>query len=346
MKYLESYESLQKEDSEIPQVIYLTGYSEFLKTQYLELLLRRLGIKRDSVTFMDSSSPVLSFLSEVSQPSFFAPIQVFVLREVDRIRSGKAHGHFISFLEKEDSLPKGHYVVLMTSPARRNPKGEMFDYFKEKVSWVECDDLREHKGEVSKWVRICMKRRRRNFSKEVVRELAELCKGDLYGLESEIEKLSYYPGSLTVDNVREIVLGSRSTSLQGLYDMISLRNGGKALEKMTEAMETLSARQVLNGLSKFLHQLLVTSSVDPGPDSTNEIAESLGVNPYYVKKLRAAAIRFSPFHLTVALNRLAKIDVSVREARDTQPMMQSLIYFLCESPDKMVVRASESELAN
>jgi len=46
------------------------------------------------------------------------------------------------------------------------------------------------------------------------------------------------------------------------------------------------------------------------------------------------------------LNRLAKIDVSVREARDTQPMMQSLIYFLCESPDKMVVRASESELAN
>jgi len=335
MIFLDSYKKLSG-DPGIPQVYFLSGPSGYLKTRYQDLLLKKLGLRREALTEIDPVKKLGVGISEMSQPSFFEPLHVFLVPEIDKVKSVKALDSFREFLTG-GTLPEGHKVILVSSDSRRLPRNDFFEFLRENVEWVECQDLKESKSEVSRWIKVCMLEKGRNLPEDVVRELAEMYKTDLYGMESEIEKLAYYPDRVTPEILRGITTGNREASLQPLYDMIALQNGPRALQKITDVMELVPLRQVINGIARFLHQLLVTSSMAPNQEENTEIAESLGVNPYYVKKLRASATRFSPFHLTVALNRLARIDTAIREEGDSRPMLQSLVYFLCESPEKMVV---------
>lgn len=332
MLFLEAYKTLPKTDP-LPQVTYLSGPVRYLKDKYRDLFVARAGAILER---LPEGCSVVEAFGEINYPSLTDPVRVFLWSGMESLKPFKVQEQVLSLLSKP--LPTGHFLLLETSDTRAVPKGPLFDKL-QVGSWVECREFQEHKEELSSWVKLCMKLRGVKFPDEVVRELADIYKKDLYFLESEIEKLSRYPGPVTLEVLRNVCVGSKEASLHSLYDMLSLRNGAMSLQRISEALEVMPVRQVINGLSQFLYQMYVVSMMSRSSADTEELGEALGLNPYIVKKLRASSTRFSPYHLTVALNRLAKIDTKVRLPGDVRTLLQNLVYLLCEKPEKLASSA-------
>lgn len=344
MEFLEAYSSLRETRKDaVPNVYFLSGNERYLKDKYRQLSLSKLGFHPKDVELVGEK--VAEAIAEIEQPDIMCSRRVFVFPECDKVRAKADRDRILSFLE-EGRQPENHVVFFESSDSFRLPRNDLVEYLKSQALWVECRSFREYKGELSRWIKLLVRARGAKFSDDIVRELADLCKKDLYLLESEIEKLVLYPGDISLKVLRKISTAARQESLQALYDMVALQNGSKAVQKMGEVFEHLSVRKVVNGLAKYLQQLLVTGAMARRTADNDEIAEALALNPYYVKKLRAASSRFTTFHLTVALNRLAEIDITVRKPGDSKTQLQGLVYTLCERPDKLVVRSLRSEGLN
>lgn len=341
MRFLRAYKRLT-ELKKCPPVYYLTGPEKYLREKCLDLVLGKLGITRRSVVEFSSAVKPGEVISEAGQPSIFEPVRVFIYSEVDKTRSQRDLKALRDFLEA-GRLPQGHTLILTESSRRRAPKGDFYDYMRDKTEWVECTELRESREEVSKWIWLNLETRGCTLPGEVIRELAETYKKDLHFLDPELEKLVWYPEKVTLEVLQNVGAGSKEGTLQPLFDMISVQNGPKSLQRLNEALESLTLRQVLNGIARFLHHVLVTSGMAKEAASNSEISEALGINPFFVRRLRTAASRFNMFHLTVALNRLAEIDTTLRQEGDSQPLLQNMIYFLCEKPGKLVQRVMDTD---
>lgn len=328
----------------VPHTFFISGSNAYQRSKYIELILRRIKLTRQGVVDVVDIVPPIK-MEEVSNtiysPSIFSSTRVFFLRGVDLIKPARDLGILESKF-RGSPLPEGHYLVVLESDSKKDPKGSFFDYMRESFEYVVCSDLQESRSEVSKWVALRMGEHGKALSNDIVAALIEIYSGDLETLDAEIEKLLWYPDTVTKEVLAGLVVNSADIPLYYLYEMLSIRNGARSLQRLHEALQASTLRQVINGIVKFLHQILVASAQLKLGASTETIAECLGVGTPTALRVKGAASRHNPLHLVVALNRLSAIDVSVREVGDSLPSLQSLLYFLCERPEKLIVKPGES----
>ncbi|MDP2728114.1 MAG: hypothetical protein Q8P59_11310, partial [Dehalococcoidia bacterium] len=85
--------------------------------------MKKLGLRREALTEIDPVKKLGAGISEMSQPSFFEPLRIFSVPEIDKVKSVKALDSFREFLTG-GTLPEGHKVILVSSDSRRLPRND------------------------------------------------------------------------------------------------------------------------------------------------------------------------------------------------------------------------------
>lgn len=152
---------------------------------------------------------------------------------------------------------------------------------------------------------------------------------DLRRLAAEVEKLSLYAGarSITAADVRLLVADESEEKLWTLTDGLSARDGRKALNALTELLQSdESPFALLGGIASAYRTLIRTKTLmQRGLRTKDQIARELALSPYTVEKAMGVASRYSFAQLDNIMERLFHANVAMVTGGDQATELEILV---------------------
>ena len=159
--------------------------------------------------------------------------------------------------------------------------------------------------------------------------------GNLRELASELEKLALYVGRGEKINrraVEEVVGISRSTSIFELTDSIGQRNHGRSLDLMHKILEEgEEPTRAVAMITRHLQLLLKAQQLMRATVPREQMAEKMGVAPYFLKGYLEQAQNYATRRLWSGLAAVLDADVQLksRGRKQERSIMDILLYRLC-----------------
>ena len=156
------------------------------------------------------------------------------------------------------------------------------------------------------------------ITKPAVNRLIDACLSDMTKINSELSKLIAYAGEgreITEDDVFALSVKDEEYKLYEVVDLISRRDKDRAFKILSDMLSGADAQRLYSALYNHFRRLLYASI---GGATTAEIAKSLGVKEYAVKKAKEQSARFSPKRLKAIVDKLAEYDASFKSGKVMQ----------------------------
>lgn len=154
---------------------------------------------------------------------------------------------------------------------------------------------------------------KKEFAANAAASLINLSAGDLWHISSEIKKLSFYCSAkiITEADVKELCAGTINENIFALTDALSAKNRALALKLLEEQYASgLSDEYLISMLIRQFKILLqIRTSLDNNL-SQSEMASSLRLHPFVIKKGLLQAKNFTSENLKNYLNQLIHLDFS------------------------------------
>lgn len=117
---------------------------------------------------------------------------------------------------------------------------------------------------------------------------------NLAQLENELQKLTSYDPEISAENVAKLVVGNRFANVFEMVDAFGARNPHKAMLEIQRLVENGESEMYILSMivRQFRNIAMVKDSKSKG-QSEKEIAETLGLHPFVVKKTLSQASAFS-----------------------------------------------------
>jgi DNA polymerase III subunit delta len=193
---------------------------------------------------------------------------------------------------------------------------------------VACDSL--DRRDVPAWIKRFAKEKGHSIAPEAVETLAELSGSELGHVADAIERLSLYVGAgkpITEEAVTKLVTRVAHTPVWDLVDAVALRQRGRALTVLSDAMEERDSALPLHGLlfSTVRQLLKMDAALREGLDA-NEAAQRAGVMPFKARE-RAQALRaLPPGTLGKWVELLSAADLALKGSkRPPQAVLETLV---------------------
>lgn len=183
--------------------------------------------------------------------------------------------------------------------------------------------------------RLCGKK----IGSHAARVLADVSGSNLRFLSLEIDKLATYVGERDLIEEKDIAAVASAGTLSAFALINSLRDRDLkgSLESLARLMRDREDPVSLLGLiAKQFRVLLQVKSLQERAMSENEIAATLGVNHYFVKKTADKTFRFSIDELKNSLRVLHEADLKLkRTSSSPQAILELAIIDICSKTKKM-----------
>lgn len=198
------------------------------------------------------------------------------------------------------------------------------------TSVVTCDAPKP--AELEEWVSEQAFQRELPLGRDAVRYLVSEFGSDLRRLLGELEKLSLYSGGekLDLETIATVLGRGKAQSIFKFVDAVGAGNSPQALKQLGRLLEEGEPPlKILALIDRLVGQLRVAKEFQAGRGGSG-LARALGVPPYAVKSLSAAARRFERDDLKKALATLAETDRILKSsALPARLILESLTISLC-----------------
>jgi len=287
-----------------PQIVLLVGDTyrcqRALEEREASLLAADPAIERH-VTFGDEVDPS-SFGIELQSASLFALGRHFVVRQVDRCKTGKALAAAI-----EGEIPEGTYVSLAAESLRAtNPVMKVCKGLDAVVS------LPTPKGRgVQSTAKQILAERDIEAAPSALSRLVMRNGGDLLGIAQEARKLrSQGVTQLDETVVDRMVFPSAERTAYPFYDLLGERKLAPAVGALDELRE--DPGRLLGGALRHLARLAMIRVVLDQKGPRRRLSDAVGLPDWLCKRLSAQAKRFTLADLQAALSVGVSLDVAIK----------------------------------
>jgi DNA polymerase-3 subunit delta len=185
--------------------------------------------------------------------------------------------------------------------------------------------------QVAAWLKAEAKRDTIKLAAGAAERIADAVGTDMGQLYSALERLSLYVGGRAIEiaDVEELLAETRQRSI---FELTNAVGRGDRREAMLVLRRMLRAREpalrIVAMLSRHVRQLWVASELSGR--SQQDIAEAVGVHPFFVKDIIAQARRFDVAMLQKTHRALYEVDRSLKSSRlPAELQMERLVLSLC-----------------
>jgi DNA polymerase III delta subunit len=135
----------------------------------------------------------------------------------------------------------------------------------------------------------------------------------------EIDKLALYrpTGSVSVDDVRNLVAEAIPGSAWALADAVAERDGARAMSLFESLVQTMPEPVIVVVLHRRIRELLELLDRMPAARNLAEVGRAMKINSSYrMERLATQARRWQPDELVAAIHGLLEVEATVKGAPD------------------------------
>jgi DNA polymerase III subunit delta len=172
---------------------------------------------------------------------------------------------------------------------------------------------------LNKWIAERAQKSGTSFAPEAISLLPALVGNDLWQMSLEITKLANYKKGETVtrEDVNLLVKGKYNDDIFQLMDAISAKDKNKALSLFSQQIQSGASEMYL--LSMLVRQFRIFWQIKEVAGEANvppdQVAKSLGLHPFVVKKSMAYLSKFSLAEIKRIYGELLEFDIKMKTSK-------------------------------
>lgn len=289
-----------------------------------------------NINFLKFEGPVLDreeLINACETLPFMDERKIILVRGCSLFKSSKSgkdgdeendNGGICEYLER---LP-GTVILILISDEGVDKRKKLYNTIKKYGDTVEFNQLKGQ--ELLKWVYNEFKQYGKTICSGDVQYLISRINGSLEYIKNEVNKLVYYSGDrveVSSKDIDAVVPKSLETNIFQLVDMISGKNPGAALLLLNELiLESEPPAMILFMISRQYRLILNTKLYSMKGYSSQEIMNSLGVQPFVYTKLSSLAKQYTEEQLLEKLSHCLEVDGIIKKGKmDPRFALESLI---------------------
>lgn len=302
-------------------IIFLYGADTFRSHRLLQEMKKKFINDTDhdanSLGLIDGQSATMKEIAEkINTGSLFVKKRLVVIDNIFKNKKTKIFIELADYLKKfSDS--EDNIIIFIDEELNTKDKPLKADAKKLFTFLSKQKFVQEFKALSNIQLLGFIKKESASYQKEMAANAASalinITGGDMWLIANEIKKLSFYSsGKIIIEkDVAELCTGGIDENIFALTDALSGRNKNQALQLLEEQYAAgLSDEYIISMLVRQFKILLQIRAALDNNLSQTEIAASLRLHPFVVKKGLYQARNFSVSSLKDCLNRLIHLDFS------------------------------------
>lgn len=309
----------------VAPVYFFYGLEQYLMEEYIKLIEKSVlsDDERDfNLNRYDlKETPIQQVIEDAETFPFMAERRMVRASNAFFLTSGRTTGtveqDVESLLRYLENPPDYTVLVIDIAGDKPDDRKKVVKALKKHAVSVECAPLKE--GELVGWIQKQAKRNHVEIESSAVTSLLSTTGSNLRNLKQEIEKMALYVGEGGTINLHVVsLLASRQIeqNIFQLVDFTARREKGSALRMYYDLLmnkeEPIKILVLLARQFRILLQIKVLSNQGYSPQ---QMAQTLGLRPFVMKKAYDQARFFTEKELSSILQRLAEEDYRIKTGK-------------------------------
>jgi len=330
-------------------IIFFYGQNDFRAKQKItdlkDKFYREVENSDHSLNVIDGASCDLNSLANsLSSGSLFTVKRMTIVENIFHTNKPALYAEILNYLQ-ENRLTESPDIILFYDPSLFSEKGKimkqvgdaprplnaneklLFEFLSHQKFAQEYQPLSI--SELINWLKAEAKKNGSSIDSAASQNLITLVGDDLWLLYQEITKLAQYkkPAEIKASDVKQFVSGNFDENIFALTDAISQKNKSSALKLLEEQLRSgLPLEYILVMIRRQIKILLQLKQTDLAGHSPSDIAATLKIHPFVVKKGLEQARRFLETDLQKILVKIMDIDQANKTGvGDPQTLIDLLI---------------------
>lgn len=327
-----SFDQIRKkiESGHIDSLYYLIGSEKFFHDHIIEGLIQKIfsepgGRDLNCIVLYGNENSEGDLISAASSYPMLAMKKLVIVRDFDKMKISDFN-QFERFL---GHLPQTTCLVLSATEKGKSKIDQIMSKYAQSVN---CNTLSEYK--IGDWFSNYCKQKGILIDAEAINFLIDRVGYDLLALEQELKKVLNFKNdasTITVADLEQTSGMTREFTVFALQDELSRRQLGNSLricKQLQDAGDNIN--YIIAILFAHFRKLILIASLKEKGKSNTEIARTLQINEYYLKKTMDNLRHFRFPQIKKVIQYLHEADLaSKRSALSDEANLQMLCYKIC-----------------
>lgn len=322
-----------------PTIYLLYGDDDYGKRAFVQALLEKLGdpaTAEMNTSRLEGRAFSLASLEQAAMAAPFLGDRRVVICEgvLGSLRAAEDRQRFLALLER---IPPFTAVVLLEGELEPAAKKKETPWM---LKWAASQPERVFAREFSipqgralaQWIRTQARERGGAFTPEAASHLAALVADDNRMAVSEMDKLLAYVNyqrPVEADDVELLTPSVQTGDVFKMVDAIGNRQGKLALKLLRQQLSERDPLSLLGMITRQFRLLLLAKELLAGNANSNEIARTLRVQDFVVRKLISQSRNFERPALEEIYRKLAEVDETIKTGKmEAETALETLVVAL------------------
>lgn len=293
----------------------IKGKEDFLKKKYIEKIKSK--YKNDKSNWVDIENYFADEddISSITQTASLFPsrskFKISIIKKIDKLPNKKQE-NFFNFLE---NLPQRSVIILVTSREEKNKFIKKIEKIK-KLKKIKCTPLKGKK--LFQWIRKRVQKKGKKISSSAVSLLLERSEGNLFNVDSELEKLVLYNDKdiIETEDVNALVSKNVHYHVFNLIDKICAKKLEEAMDILQQMfVHNISVAQMIGALGWQLRRMIKGKVLLEKEGKTPyQVTKILNIPRYFSDKYLSQISNFELADLNQACEELSYIDIQTKQS--------------------------------
>jgi DNA polymerase-3 subunit delta len=343
-----------------PPVLLMFGEEEFLLEESYEKLLKALydsGISDFNIDFLDGETLTPDALVDMAMAyPMMSDRRAVIVKHFEKLTAGRASKNaaekspFTKYFSKppettvlvlKANLPELNGIAALLKNPKQHDKGEKkmrsakfpYNLLLQNCVWIEFPKVYER--DLPSWIAQRLKVLKREIEPEAAELLIAQAGTSLRDINNELEKLLIFVGDkkkILLEDVNNVVGASRIYNIFELQKTVGQRDLQTALN-ITRHMLIAEKQELLiiSMLSRYFTILWRLAEERTVSQNHFQLANAVGISPYFVPEYIAALDKFRPQELERAFFALRDADFKIKSsAEDSEVILQKMLMTIIE----------------
>ncbi len=260
--------------------------------------------------FTGREARAASILDSVQTLPVFSPRRMVLVREVEELPAGEQES-LLPYLK--NPLPE---TVLLLAGGKIDTRRKLFLELRKSGALVEFKGL--YDNQVPGFIRDWLRDSGRAMTDDALALFCRRVGSGLQEIVGELEKLFAYLGEGKLADVADVAAVVSDSRVNSVFELTNALGNGAVAEAMLLMNRLLVEGQaplmILSMMVRHYRQLWMTRELLDQGGGPQDIARSVGVNPYFVDGLCRQARRFSPERYRQAFELFLGTDLALKSS--------------------------------
>src|SRR3989344_1107499 len=283
-------------------IIFLYGQDSYRISQKLKEIKEKYQAKNPNgfnlISLDFSENSIKDLEHHLVNSSLMPGKKLIILKNIFSADAGQ-----ILNVTKSQNLSKREDIIFV-AVSFKDAKNELFNYLTKKPCESQNFNLLKN-YEIKNWTIKFARDFNINFTSEALDYLILNCNGDLWRLDSEINKLANYKqkGVISLSQVEELVTPNANQNIFEITDGLAAKNKRRAISSLHKLLDSGEAPTEILGLLAWQARNILKFKSD---------SSKILLHPYMLAKTGAAAKVFSIEELSSLLKKISKLDLELK----------------------------------